>query len=780
MTAAIQKLRRVATMAPEELRHRVREKLYTELDRIRLGEGKPAQSLGFNFKEYISGAPARRFYLGIREQNALLMRATFPQFVTRAVEEAERLCRHEVELLGYGRVKLGTAIDWHCDPVTGTCWERNYWADYDPVHDSLGRDTKIIHELNRHQHLPRLAKAYFLTGEERYAREAVAQLIGWIEQNPPGMGINWQSSLEIGIRSISWLWTVFLLMHSPALDEASAQRIGDSLFAQLDHVHRYTSLYSSPNTHLVGEATALFIAGLVFRHQNPASVWLHDGAALLAQEIKKQVGSDGVYGELSSYYHCYALDFYLQALTIASQNQLRLSRQVRNGIADMLQFLMHLARPDGTIPLLGDDDGGRALALVQTNYQSFQDALCSGAILYQREDFKHQAGEFAEEALWLLGADAWESYQQLSAARPESTSGYFPSAGYWIQRSGWDPGASHLVFDCGGLGILSGGHAHADALSVTLYGDGRELLVDPGTFVYNGSPEWRNYFRSTAAHNTVRVDGRDQAEQGGTVRWNGRWISRVTGEYSLPGIEYVEGEHDAYAQQAHGIVHRRRVLHIPPHYWVLADDFAGEGQHTLDFHYHFAPDIALCGLDDDKQGFLLHTDRNDLRMGLFTAPILAAIEICGGEAQSSICGWASRRYGEIEPCSVLRATMNVAPPAGALTFLEPKPAASSTLTRLNLDIGSGIACLHEGDGHEDVIALSLGDGPISVRDFAMQGEFFWLRLEDGVLKKALAIRATSLHHGGKTYFHRPKPGPYYAVFDTATKDQPICVESAEL
>ncbi|MCX6623973.1 MAG: hypothetical protein NTY38_23510, partial [Acidobacteria bacterium] len=142
-------------------------------------------------------------------------------------------------------------IDWHRDPLTGRSWERRFWADYRPVHDSGGRDPKIIHELNRHQHLPRLAKAFLLTGDERYAGEAVAQLNGWIDQNPPGHGINWQSSLEIGIRVISWLWTIFPLLSSRSFDVASAQRIGYSLFAQLEHIYRYTSLYSSPNTHLI-------------------------------------------------------------------------------------------------------------------------------------------------------------------------------------------------------------------------------------------------------------------------------------------------------------------------------------------------------------------------------------------------------------------------------------------------------------------------------------------------------------------------------------------------
>src|SRR5207248_11012647 len=152
--------------------------------------------------------------------------------------------------------------------------------------DNGGRDPKIIHELNRHQHLPRLARAYLLTEDERYAAEAVAQLNSWVEQNPRGRGINWQSSLEIAIRAVSWLWTVFPLLESASFDASSAQRIGDSLFAQLDHIHRYLSRYSSPNTHLIGEATALFIASTVFQdHKEPAS-WLRNATTLLAEEAE--------------------------------------------------------------------------------------------------------------------------------------------------------------------------------------------------------------------------------------------------------------------------------------------------------------------------------------------------------------------------------------------------------------------------------------------------------------------------------------------------------------
>jgi hypothetical protein len=766
MSQALHKLKRLSAMGPRELAHRFREKGYSELERIGVGTSHMEAPDGMAFKSYLAGAPARRFYLskgqGLRE----FVQENFPQWINRAVSEAEKLCRHEVELFSHGPVQLGREIDWHRDPLAGQVWERRFWTDYQPEHDGAGRDSKIIHELNRHQHLPRLAKAYLLTGDERYAAEAVGQLNSWIEQNPPGLGINWQSSLEIGIRAISWLWTIFPLLPSRSLDEASAQRIGTSLFAQLEHINRYTSVFSSPNTHLIGEATALFIGGLVFSDRKRAAVWLETGATLLAEEADKQILDDGVYGELSSYYHCYALDFYLQALTLAQRNQFHFPEGVRQKVCGMLQFLMHLTRPDGTIPLLGDDDGGRALALENRNYRSFTDGLCLGAVLFRREDFKHQAGAFFEEVFWLLGEEAWRIYELLKSTPPAEMRSFFPSAGYAIQRSGWGPLDSHLVFDYGGLGMLAGGHAHADALSVVLFSGGRELLVDSGTFVYNGAPEWRNHFRSTRAHNTVTIDDADQAVTGGTFRWKTRLSCRAAREPAAsPTIKYIEAEHDGYLRIPEGVVHRRRVLHILGEYWVIVDDFRGSGKHTFDFNYHFAPGIEVSSLKHDEDELIARAEHAGLLLGLYASQPLRTELIRGQTAP--IGGWASGGYGEKKPSLTLRARLAGPVPAAAITLLAPFQEAfgdrslNPVVRRVSVADGKGIACAYEHDGFEDIVIFSAGNGEIQAAGFRMEGEFFWLRTEAGILKQVAAIRACSFSHDGRNVFQRSEPGPYF-------------------
>src|SRR5207244_1165959 len=266
------------------------------------------------------------------------------------------------------------------------------------------------------------------------------------------------------------------------------------------------------------------------------------------------------------------------------------------------EYVMHISQPDGSIPLFGDDDGSRALALSSADYSSFRDGLSSGAVLFRRGDFKSQSGEFREESLWLLGADAWDTFESLAAEVPAEVSRSYYESGYFVQRSGWNGNDTQLIFYCGGLGMRSGGHGHADALSFTLFSQGCEILIDPATSVYNAAPEWRHFFRSTHAHNTVVVDGRSQSQPGGTFSWKEKATTRIRGTITIPEFEYVDGEHEGYRALRDEITHRRRVMYIRPNYWIVLDELRGRGEHDFDFLYHFAPDTELFVFGDEGKG----------------------------------------------------------------------------------------------------------------------------------------------------------------------------------
>ena len=737
-TPLLRKASRLSSMSRTEIAFRARERVSSECERWGWKTYSSELRAGADFKKYLAGGPAGRFYRGHRAGSREFVFEHFPGWVDRAIQEGDRLCRHEIELLGLGDVKLGPVIDWHRDPVTGNVWEQRFWADYRLERDSERRDPKIIHELNRHQHLPRLAKAYHWTGEERYAAEAVEQLNSWIRQNPIGRGVNWQSSLELGIRVISWLWAIFLLLPSRSLTEENAEQIGDSLFAQVDHIYRHLSIYSSPNTHLIGECVALYICGLLFGDRPRPRKWLDRAAGLLESGFQELVFSDGVYGELSSYYHCYALDFYLQALVLADQNHVAFPSAMRSGACRMVEFLMHLTRPDGTIPLMGDDDGGRALALEQKNYRSFNDAICLASVLYARSDFRHCAGKCYEETFWLLGEEGYAAYRNIASERPVETQWTTPRGGHHIQRTDWGPRAAHLVFDTGGLGILNGAHAHADALSIQLFANGRDLLLDPGTFVYNGAADWRNFFRSTRAHNTVTIDGRDQAEIADTFRWKTPVGSRMSGCRD-EWIDYIEAEHDGYSRLPAGAIHRRRLLNIGGEYWIILDDFRGSGEHTFEFHYHLGPAVADPALESGDNQAVLWSAQAGLFLGLYTRqPMQAALNPA----------WISPLYGHKRRSAALHATVVSSLPFAAMTVLSAV-ADTPVVERLKLQSGSGIALACSKGKTVDIAVLSTDSGEISTGDLLLEGEFCCARIENGALAKAWAISATRMEYKNK-------------------------------
>ncbi len=775
MKRAKRRLGRLLEMPKDEIVYRLRERARIETDRgrfyLRIGgpedrEFKELVRQQTSIKSYFMHGPAGRFYSGVHRGSkgriTDLLNGT-PGWVDRAIAEGVKLLNHRVDILGYSGVNLGTDIDWNRDPISDNRWEPSYWADYDVLNSRCG-DPKVIHELNRHQHLPRLAKAFALTGDERFAQEAVSQIEDWIDQNPRWGSINWQSSLEIGLRSLSWLWTIFMLLPSEALDERAARRIAKSFFSQIDHVYRYPSVYSSPNTHLIGEAVAVFAAGLLFPELPRSEKWRSLGAALLIREMERQVSVDGVYAEASSYYHCYATDFFLQAMVLARLNRFPLPEWMWKRLASMLEFVMHMTRPDGSIPLLGDDDGGRVLALQTQDYRTFRDGLSSGAVLLGRPDFKYQARDLAEETLWLLGPDAWAVFDSLSAQPPSNNYRSYPAEGCFFQRSGWGQADTYVTFDCGGLGMLTGGHGHADALSITLFSAGRELLIDPGAYAYNCAPEWRRFFRSTRAHNTVLVDGADQSEVRDTFSWGSKASSCVLSHVALPAIEYVDGEHTGYRRLQNGITHRRRLVHVIPNYWIVLDELRGSGEHEYEFLHHFASNTELMVYGDERKGEVDCSARlleSGLQMLMYASGPVQAQAICG--QIHPIQGWMSHRYGERRPSPVLKVQMREQAPAAMMTFLVPGCDTVSSRRLAPEGARATAAVLRERE-YDDVVIHSLEDAPLRLMDCTMHGEFFWIRMRNGAPMQLLAINANSFHFGAEVVFEDDKAIPYVFAY----------------
>jgi hypothetical protein len=352
-------------------------------------------------------APTPNFFLGNGEHElahrAALLREHLPQEAEGIIHEADNICRHEFHLLGYEGLNYGPNIDWHFDPVHAKHSSLKPWFKINFLDIGEIGDHKVIWELNRHQHLVTLAKAWGLTGNRVYTRELVTQWYSWRKDNPYPLGINWASSLEAAFRSLSWLWIGNLLGGAPDLPVTFQTDILLALQLHGRHIERYLSTYFSRNTHLLGEGVALLFIGTLCPQIAAAQRWRNKGWKIVLEESERQVRPDGVYFEQALYYHVYALDFFLHARHLACESGINIPEQFDNVLKKMLDVVQALSAsgpPEG----FGDDDGGRLFNPRRNRVEHMTDPLALGAITYDCEQYA--AASLTEEAIWLFGDKA--------------------------------------------------------------------------------------------------------------------------------------------------------------------------------------------------------------------------------------------------------------------------------------------------------------------------------------------------------------------------------------
>lgn len=522
--------------------------------------------------------------------------AMSPEAARALVERADRAVRGRFDVLGLRDVSYGDPIDWHRDAVSGRRAPLVHWSAIAETDPSAGGDKKVIWELNRHAHFVTLGQAYALTGDERYAEAFAAHLESWMDGNPPNLGVNWVSSLELAFRSIAWLWALALFSGSPALTPELLARALKHLIAHGRHIAAYPSTYFSPNTHLTGEALGLFYLGILLPGLRRAEGWRAFGREVLLEQLPIQVRPDGVYFEQSTWYQAYTADFYLHLLALSRAAGEDLPAGALERIASAVDFLAWVTRPDGEVSRIGDDDGGRLLALGARRPGDFRDTLAAGAVLFGRGDWKAAVGGDAPELVWLLGPDALDAYRALEPAPTPRLSRSFPDGGYFVMRDGWSERAGYAAIDCGPHGALSCGHAHADALSFEFAAGGRTWVVDPGTFVYTADPAARDAFRASSAHNTIVVNGRSQSEPGGPFSWRTSARAEAHELVDAGGAVLFRGSHDGYSRLRNPVTHTRTLLFVRgnealglPAYCVVVDALRAVGLHGYTLRYHLPP-----------------------------------------------------------------------------------------------------------------------------------------------------------------------------------------------
>lgn len=413
--------------------------------------------------------------------------------------------------------------DWDAEPRAGATWPR--------VHGSralasapAGFDARLTWESNRGHDWVLLAFAWRETGDGRYAVKLRERVESWCPANPLGVGINWASAMEAAIRIHSFAAIASLLPDSrDPLMPVLARLISEhAAFVEL-----HLSRYSSANNHLIVELSGLVVAARALGPSTRFARNVDSTLALLRDELERQVFDDGVNAEMATHYH----QFVLEALVLVALVEPVRHRWLDERIAAMMEYLSAV----GTDLQQGDNDDGRILPLLPIPTTTVR------------------------------------------------TSKLFATSGQVVLRG---PRVA-VGLDAGPFGFGSlAAHAHCDALAIALSIGGQRVLVDRGTYIYNGDRAKRDWYRSTAAHNTLQIGTREQADATGPFMWGRRPTARIE-RCELGDHDVVIASHDGFAPA----LHRRTIVRRGDA--VLVRDHVDGTSEPCTTRFHFAPELTL-------------------------------------------------------------------------------------------------------------------------------------------------------------------------------------------
>lgn len=683
--------------------------------------------------------PRPPFFPGIDNlaETLALVLERWPARVADILRAADEIVAGRMALLGHPTRQVTDPIGWAYDPYRHVVAPDVHWSQVEYLDPAVAGDHKVVWELNRHQFLVTLGLAYALSGCEKYAERASTLLSDWLAANPPKRGVNWASSLEVSYRAIAWQWAMRLLVRSPAFPDTLLVRWLKVMEVSARHLDRYLSTWFSPNTHLTGEALGLLYLGTQLPELAGATRWRDRGWAILLDQLQQHVRPDGTYYEQTTHYHRYTLDIYLHARMLGAAHGRPDVTRIDDAVARLARFLAWIARADGTVPLVGDEDGGRLLFLDARACDDARSPLATAASFLGDEALAHAGGPPTDEVAWLLGRGGVTALDHVPALPPSETARAFDDGGFYVTRDGWGPDAAVLTVDCGPLGAGSGGHAHADTLAFDLAVGACPVFVDAGTVSYTTSPVERDLMRSSLVHNTVSLDAQSSSRTAGPFRWASMTAGILDAWHVVPAGTVFEGHHDGYARLEAPARHRRLILAARHSWWLVRDVIESLG---VDGVAHDAVATFQCasGLDLAVSGAQLQVSDDGRRV--------VTVQAMGADGQWVIDdGVASRRYGARDAAKRARYVFRA----------EGRTAVTFAMTR-----GEGMAwhVSHECSAGRDVVRFADGlledvvafDSHHPVDGLRTDARVAWVRrrASDGVVESLFTLGGSMVELDG--------------------------------
>lgn len=573
------------------------------------------------------------------------------QFNSKYCKAADHIIDGYLDIFSHHNLYVGHPPNWNQNPLSGNHAPLVFGKSLNYRDESLVGDIKYLWEPARHLQIVTLAQAYHQSRDKRYLEAIQTQISSWIEQCPHMLGPHWSSSLELAIRLINWsiAWQIIGGEASPIFNGKKGDRFKqqwlNSIYQHMHFIKGHFSRYSSANNHLIGEAAGLFIATLTWPFWTESKQWNTIAKDILENETLRQNDEDGVNREQTTSYQQFVLDFLLLAGIAGNFSGVQLSVSFWGRIESMMEFISSMIDVAGNIPMIGDADDGLVVRLsLEDDWNPFRSLLTIGSILFDRDDF-FGAGLPDDKYSWLVEpvSTSKDSDENTEKSTKLDIKRDYKESGYYIIGSNFTTlDEVKAVVDAGPIGYQSiAAHGHADALSVVLSYKGREFLIDPGTYSYHTKQKWRDHFRGTAAHNTVRVDGLDQSTSGGNFMWVKKARANCDKWISTSQCDIFKGSHDGYCRLHDPVIHRRSIYYDKVKKEMsITDIIECSKSHYLEWFWHLS---ETCTVEVFGHQYLV--TNNGVQIMVELTPKIDEQEVVFGN-ETTLLGWVSRGYDE--------------------------------------------------------------------------------------------------------------------------------------
>ncbi len=534
---------------------------------------------------YYSNIESRSDIINILDKKCTIEKNKFIDYANCIIENDFQIFEKQL--------KFEKGINWHYGFAENYNWSRiqSNQLDIIPKINNQNVDVKYVWELNRQLFLTYLGFAYYYTQDEKYALKFKEIILHWIRHNPPMIGINWFSGLEISIRLTSWIFSLYFFKNSEIINNSQFFKI---IFRSMfQHAYYLRFFYTKRSfNHTIGELFGGYLFSHIFNDCKKIKNWEQISFKKLKTQILLQVRPDGFHIEQSVNYHRFVLEFFMIFLLlnkdlIESPEGILIKKMVKN--------LSVIVKPNGKVPLVGDVDNGKVLLLSGYNDKSHLDLINLGCVLFKSSDLKHIVKKLSPISLLLFGPEEVKSVDSLEFYEPKKKVIYYENSGYFLLRNGWGDKSSYLFVDLGNFGPQRAPHSHSGISNIILSCNGKDILIDSGTKSYNRSMEERNYFRGSIAHNVISIDNKNQAKPSSWFGWTQKpKTSRKVVESN--DLIQILCNHDGYS----GFLVQRLILASKDLRSIIVKDKVqpesrkkDNKKHKIELNYHFPEGTSL-------------------------------------------------------------------------------------------------------------------------------------------------------------------------------------------